>query len=687
MKKLLFFFFVLFYSMQTYANVDFLAKKTSYWDENYTSNLEWVSVNSSVTFQITTLGNGTTKNFNVNFWTGFVFNGYSIDGNCTFSLVWSTNNNFSYNFWGSNMCVSQIEFIYTPIASGNKSVGLIYNSSIINSVDVSVTNNNSIIKAKTKDTNNNGYLDAYELTFSSNITVLNDISSLTIGGINANSYVGNSSSWLLYFNDNIFNTWEIPQILSSATSFWNIPVLTNNSIIEEDFAAPIALKYNNQNIGTWLLYLKNGSNEFDFSEFLHPGSSNYFEVRKSNNFYSETFVLSGSKLTFTPNIAYSIWNYTFQALSGSKDYSSNGNGLSGLTKTLVLTWNIISNCTGLPSNASWNSVSSISQYWDWISFTPSSTIWVYSTTPSTIYCRFQCNTNFNWNGSSCISSSSWWGWGWWWGGGWWGWGWATPTTCTDSMLECKAYLWGYVYFRKAWVNCTGWNLAKTCSINPITSSGTTTNTGTSSSGNTSNSWWNTTGNIISNNLDEIKTYLISLSPNTKIVTMIESSYLEIVSVRNDYYLKINPTYRNNYNIVLENYKSYFLALINYYKTKDAKYLTESKAKNTLYVISINNLKNPENLYITKNFRNGFVMYDSNNEKLKIVLPKIENILFKKYNSLFTKTKINYETYSKTVENYNNFVLYLSIFKATKDPESKTKGKYFLGEIIKIYSLK
>lgn len=676
MKKLLFFFLVLFYSMQTYANVDFLAKKTSYWDENYTSNLEWVSVNSSVTFQITTLGNGTTQNFNVNFWTGFVFNGHSVDGNCTFSLVGSTNNNFSYNFWGSNLCVSQVEFIYTPIVSGNKSVDLIYNSSIINSVDVSVTNNNSIMKAKTKDTNNNGYLDAYELTFSSNITVLNNISSLTIGGINANSYVGNSSSWLLYFNDNIFNTWDIPQILSSATSFWNIWALTNNSILEEDNADPVVLKYNGQNIGTGLLYLKNGSNEFVFSEFLHPESSNYFEVRKNSNFYSETFILSWTKLNFTPNIAYSIWNYTFQALSGSKDYSNNGNGLSGLTKTLVFTGNIISNCTGLPSNASWNSVSSISQYWDWISFTPSSTLWVYSTTPSTIYCRFQCNTNFNWNGSSCISSSSW---GWGWGGGW-GWG---STTCTDNMLECKAYLWSYIYFRKNWISCTGWNLAKACSITSVTWSGTITNTGTNSSGNNSNSWWN----IILNNLDEIKKYLISLSPNTKIVTMIESSYREIVSIRNDYYLKINSTYRKNYNLVLENYKSYFLALINYYKTKDEKYITESKTKNSLYIISLNNLKNPENLYITKNFRNGFIMYDSNNEKLKIVLLKIENILFKKYNSLFTKNKINYETYSKTVENYNNFVLYLSIFKATKNSESKTKGKYFLEEIIKIYSLK
>ena len=57
-------------------------------------------------------------------------------------------------------------------------------------------------------------------------------------------------------------------------------------------------------------------------------------------------------------------------------------------------------CTGLPANASWNTVSSIDQSWDGSAWVPSTT-GVYNTVASTTECRFICDTNYTWNGSVC----------------------------------------------------------------------------------------------------------------------------------------------------------------------------------------------------------------------------------------------------------------------------------------------
>ena len=61
-------------------------------------------------------------------------------------------------------------------------------------------------------------------------------------------------------------------------------------------------------------------------------------------------------------------------------------------------------CTGLPENASWNSVSSITQTWDGNGWSPS-TVATYSTTPSNTKCRFICNQNYSWNGSECVADT------------------------------------------------------------------------------------------------------------------------------------------------------------------------------------------------------------------------------------------------------------------------------------------
>ncbi len=62
------------------------------------------------------------------------------------------------------------------------------------------------------------------------------------------------------------------------------------------------------------------------------------------------------------------------------------------------------NCTGLPTNAQWNSVSSITQTWNGSSWLPVTT-GSYNTTASSAECRFKCKTNYTWDGSKCVANT------------------------------------------------------------------------------------------------------------------------------------------------------------------------------------------------------------------------------------------------------------------------------------------
>ena len=87
-------------------------------------------------------------------------------------------------------------------------------------------------------------------------------------------------------------------------------------------------------------------------------------------------------------------------ISGTKyicGCNENYNWNPAATKCDAATQNV--NCTGLPTNASWNTATSITQTWNGSAWVPSST-GSYSTTASTTECRFKCKTNYNWTSST-----------------------------------------------------------------------------------------------------------------------------------------------------------------------------------------------------------------------------------------------------------------------------------------------
>ena len=64
----------------------------------------------------------------------------------------------------------------------------------------------------------------------------------------------------------------------------------------------------------------------------------------------------------------------------------------------------VAECTGLPANASWNKVSAIVQSWNGEKWVPSS-VASFNLEGSEEECRFKCDTNYGWNGSTCSADA------------------------------------------------------------------------------------------------------------------------------------------------------------------------------------------------------------------------------------------------------------------------------------------
>lgn len=61
-------------------------------------------------------------------------------------------------------------------------------------------------------------------------------------------------------------------------------------------------------------------------------------------------------------------------------------------------------CTWLPTDGSWNTVSSITQTWNGTSWLPLVT-WAHNITSSTTTCNFKCDTNYTWNWLICVADT------------------------------------------------------------------------------------------------------------------------------------------------------------------------------------------------------------------------------------------------------------------------------------------
>ncbi|MDD5212827.1 MAG: type II secretion system protein [Candidatus Gracilibacteria bacterium] len=103
--------------------------------------------------------------------------------------------------------------------------------------------------------------------------------------------------------------------------------------------------------------------------------------------FADTGAISGSGQTLLTNIS-SIQNASTSGTSETSNIPS-----TPTTQTYT--------CTGLPTNASWNIVSSYTQTWDGTSWSPANSTATYNTTASTTSCNYTCNTGYTWDNTNC----------------------------------------------------------------------------------------------------------------------------------------------------------------------------------------------------------------------------------------------------------------------------------------------
>lgn len=504
MKKILLFISMFFLLNQTYA--DFVVKKTTSWDETYNNEITQISTDTSISFEITAIWWITQKEFIINLPAWFLYNSHSFSWTCNTQITTSQNSAIKYSFsWTSN-CISKVNFSYTPTIAWNYTISILENNTLNENVKVWVIWDNTIIKALCLDQNSDGYVDSYELHFAKAITNIWDYLNIKVWWESVSWYNWNTFSWVISFIDGKFKSWELPQILSNNMVFWNVALLNNDSIKEEDLAKPVILSINN-----WLAINWNDDFIFEFSESIKPNPQIILKDKNWTNIVFTTQTNTWKSIyQLNPNTTLFSYNNPYIYDINLQDWSWN---------KLIQTWSI---------NIVVNSCS-----------TQSVANWVISWFPS---CTLTCNSWYTISWNTCISSW-WWGWGGW---GWWGWGFTTPTCDTKKDLECSIY-----------------NFA-----------------------------------------------------------------------------------------------------INYNKTKNL----ENK-----YIYKVNSWKD--------------IIYKTNIEIIKQPLEKIEKIILNKYKKLLSSNTISKKQYDEAINNYNNFVFYLSVYRLDKTSLSKQRGKEYLSKVIKTYNLK
>jgi surface protein len=219
-----------------------------------------------------------------------------------------------------------------------------------------------------------------------NLTSVTDMSYMFY---QATNLTGNFSGWDTTNVTNMSYTFYGATQFNRQIGSWNTSNVTNMS----------SMFYNasnfNQPIGNW-----NTSKVTNMS-YMFFGAPNFNQPIGS----WDTSKVTNMTYMFYQAAVFN-WNLSRWCVAAVTSYS---NFSSALTTAYLPVWGTCPqdtqtvSCTGLPANAGWNTVSSITQTWNGSTYTPSS-IGIYSATASTSECKFNCNAPYTWNGSSCVAT-------------------------------------------------------------------------------------------------------------------------------------------------------------------------------------------------------------------------------------------------------------------------------------------
>ena len=200
---------------------------------------------------------------------------------------------------------------------------------------------------------------------------------------------------------------------------------------------------------------------------------------------------------------------------------------------------------------------------------------------------------------------------------------------------------------------------------------------------------NTEENIISDKINTEKNNLLSIKNEIKNKTLIPlidkfSKNLKIKDI--DFYLNIDKNLKNEYEKIKTWYVSFFTNIDKYLTTKDLKYRTLAW-KWYIEYLKYKNIQNIENRYITKNNVNWNIFYRSKYQPISKVVISLEKKLITKLNTLLEYKNIDQNTYNETIQNYNAFILNLTLYKEFNSKEAAMKALIPGKKFLKVYKMR
>ncbi|MBO4441062.1 DUF1566 domain-containing protein [bacterium] len=134
-----------------------------------------------------------------------------------------------------------------------------------------------------------------------------------------------------------------------------------------------------------------------YADCWSSGTCNSCSATSSHSIFldDQGYVWSSSSESDRPDYAWLVDPYLGSVVSYSKSNTAYVRCVRSETQQ--------ASCTGLPENADWNSVTSITQKWNGTSWYPSST-GSYGEEASTTECRFKCDDGYVWDGEECVET-------------------------------------------------------------------------------------------------------------------------------------------------------------------------------------------------------------------------------------------------------------------------------------------
>jgi hypothetical protein len=189
-------------------------------------------------------------------------------------------------------------------------------------------------------------------------------------------------------------------------------------------------------------------------------------------------------------------------------------------------------------------------------------------------------------------------------------------------------------------------------------------------------------------VENIQNKLANDVKNIKLRKYIILMWDSLIDTRLDYYLSFNEELRNRYLKSINGYNNYIRNIDKYYTSKDKKYLTLAKEAYNEYK-DFKNIKNYDFqwLYINKKQEGDITIYKTKYTPYIEKINKVEKIVLAKFKKLLDQKKIGEQTYLDAIDNYNQFILQLTIYKQTKYKKAVEQALIPGRKFIKIYRMK